>query len=103
MCGRNGEILLNRTVLFAITLVIATFPAAAQTPPPAQPQAGHADDSSSTGAAGQKIIHQLGAREFSKMEVMYDYRMSAAHPPGKLADSWPSLIQQVGQCQSITD
>ena len=103
MCGRDGEILLNRTVLFAITLVIATFPAAAQTPPPAQPQAGQADDSSSTAAAAQKIIHQLVAGEFSKIEAMYDDRMSAALPPGKLAESWPSLIQQEGQFQSITD
>jgi len=100
----HGESLLNRTVLLVLVFLFATFLASAQAPAPAgQPQADAPDDSSSTAAAAQKIIRQLVAGEFSKIEAMYDDRMSAALPPGKLAESWPNLIQQEGQFQSIID
>jgi uncharacterized protein len=96
--------LLNKTLFFALVFLVATIPSMAQTPSPAAPpQAESADDSSSTAAAAQKIIHQLVAGEFSKIEALYDDRMSAALPPGKLAESWPSLIQQEGQFESIAD
>lgn len=96
--------MLNKTLFFALVFLVATVPSMAQTPSPAAPpQAESADDSSSTAAAAQKIIHQLVAGEFSKIEALYDDRMSAALPPGKLAESWPSLIQQEGQFESIAD
>ncbi len=96
--------MLNKTLFFALVFLVATVPSMAQTPSPAAPpQAESADDSSSTAAAAQKIIHQLVAGEFSKIEARYDDRMSAALPPGKLAESWPSLIQQEGQFESIAD
>src|SRR3984957_9502092 len=100
----HGDSLLNRTVFVVLVFLFPTFSASAQTPAPAgQPQADAPDDSSSTAAAAQKIIRQLVAGEFSKIETMYDDRMSAALPPGKLAESWPNLIQQEGQFQSIID
>ena len=95
--------MLNKTVLLAFVFLFATFPARAQSPAPAAPPAEQADDSTSTAAAAQKIIHQLVAGEFSKIEATYDDHMSAALPPGKLAESWPGLIQQEGQFESIVD
>ncbi len=58
---------------------------------------------SATSAAAQKIIQQLVAAQFEKVEAQFDSRMAAALPPGKLAAGWPSLILQAGAFQSITD
>jgi dienelactone hydrolase len=94
-----------KTVLFVLVFLLAPWAAAAQSSAPAQaqPPADQPDDASSTAAAAQKIIHQLVAGEFTKVEALYDDRMSAALPKGKLAESWPSLIQQEGPFESITD
>jgi dienelactone hydrolase len=94
-----------KTIFLALIFLFAGFPARAQAPPPAQsqPPADQAGDSVPAGEAAQKIIHQLVAGEFSKVEASFDDRMAAALPPGKLAESWPSLIQQAGAFESITD
>jgi uncharacterized protein len=90
----------------AITFLIGCFPAAirGQQAPQAQPPAStdQTDDPSAASAAAQKIIRQLVAGEFSKVEAIYDERMAQALPPGKLAESWPSLIQQAGAFESVT-
>jgi hypothetical protein len=51
--------------------------------------------------AAQQVIQELAAGHFDKIEAQYDARMAAALPPGKLAATWPSLIEQVGAFQSI--
>ncbi|MGC1987523.1 MAG: alpha/beta fold hydrolase, partial [Candidatus Acidiferrales bacterium] len=53
--------------------------------------------------AAQQVIQELAAGQFDKVEAQYDARMAAALPPGKLAATWPSLIEQVGAFQSITN
>jgi uncharacterized protein len=94
-----------KTVFLAFACLFASWTAAAetQTPAQAQPSADQAADSSATAAAAQKIIQQLVSGEFTKVEALYDDRMATALPPGKLAESWPSLIQQEGPFESITD
>ena len=60
-----------------------------------------AKDSPSAIAAKQ-VIQELVAGQFEKVEALYDARMAAALPPGKLAASWPELIKQAGAFQAIT-
>ena len=89
----------------ALAFLIACFPPAIrgqQAPQPQPASTDQTDDSSATNAAAQKVIEQLVAGEFSKIEGLYDERMAQALPPGKLAESWPSLIQQAGAFESIT-
>jgi uncharacterized protein len=90
--------------LALVFLLVGPFPATtrAQQAPQAQPPADQTEDSSANTAAAQKIIQQLVAGEFSKVEMLYDERMAQALPSGKLAESWPGLIQQVGAFESIT-
>jgi uncharacterized protein len=57
---------------------------------------------SAAATAAQQIIHELVGGQFDKVEAQYDARMAAALPAGKLAASWPSLIEQEGSFQSIT-
>jgi uncharacterized protein len=94
-----------KTVFLAFACLFASWSAAAQTQAPAQsqPPADQAGDSSTTAAAAQKIIQQLVSGEFAKVEALYDDRMATALPPGKLAESWPNLIQQEGPFESISD
>ena len=91
---------------FRLTLILFTIcfsvAAQAQQSPPAQPPADRPEESSATTAAAQKVIHQLVAGEFAKVEAQYDQRMAEALPPGKLGESWPGLIQQEGAFESIT-
>ncbi|MGA7623293.1 MAG: alpha/beta fold hydrolase [Candidatus Acidiferrales bacterium] len=58
---------------------------------------------STTSAAAQKIIQQLVAGQFEKVESQFDSQMAAALPPGKLAAGWPGLILQAGTFQSVID
>jgi dienelactone hydrolase len=58
---------------------------------------------SAAAIAAQQIIHELAAGQFDKVETQYDARMASALPPGKLAASWPSLVEQEGAFQSITN
>ena len=60
-----------------------------------------AKDSPSAVAAKQ-IIQELVAGQFEKVEALYDARMAAALPPGKLADGWRDLSKQAGAFQEIT-
>jgi uncharacterized protein len=60
-----------------------------------------AKDSPSAVAAKQ-IIQELVAGQFEKVEALYDARMAAALPPGKLADGWRDLTKQAGAFQQIT-
>jgi uncharacterized protein len=93
-----------KVFLVPLGFLLASFSMAvgAQQPPSAPSPADQAEDSSATTAAAQKVIQQLVAGEFSKIEALYDQRMAEALPPGKLAESWPGLIQQEGAFESIT-
>jgi hypothetical protein len=94
--------LLIKVALPVFAVALTCFPvfaqAAAPSPAPSSPQ-----QTEDTATAAQRIIHQLAAGEFSKIEALYDERMSSALPPGKLAESWPSLIQNEGAFESIVD
>lgn len=69
-----------------------TVPAAAQEPGSGVPAAI---------TAKQVILNMVGG-QFEKVEDLYDARMAAALPPGKLAATWPGLIKQEGAFQSIS-
>ena len=58
---------------------------------------------SAAATEAQQIIHELADGHFDKVEAQYDARMATALPPGKLAATWPSLIEQEGAFQSITN
>ena len=92
-----------KAVFLPLVFLLASFSVAAQaqSTPPASPSADQTD-SSATAAAAQKVIQQLVSGEFPKVEAQYDARMAEALPPGKLAESWPSLIQQAGAFEAIT-
>jgi uncharacterized protein len=93
-----------KVFLVPLGFLLASFSMAvgAQQPPSAPSPADQAEDSSATTAAAQKVIQQLVAGEFSKIEALYNQRMAEALPPGKLAESWPGLIQQEGAFESVT-
>lgn len=98
--------MLSKTILSVLAVTLSCFPVLAQAPaasPTPAPSPATADQTEDTATAAQRIIHQLAAGEFSKIEALYDERMSSALPPGKLAESWPSLIQQQGAFESIVD
>ncbi|MFY9802699.1 MAG: alpha/beta fold hydrolase [Candidatus Acidiferrales bacterium] len=71
--------------------------AAAQAAPESNQQ------NSAAAATAQQIIQELVAGQFEKIEAQYDARMAAALPPGKLAASWPSVIEQEGAFESISN
>jgi uncharacterized protein len=58
---------------------------------------------SASSAAAQKVIQQLVAGQFEKVEAQFDSRMAAALPPGKIGAGWQSLILQAGAFQSISN
>jgi uncharacterized protein len=62
-----------------------------------------AKQNSAAVTAAQQVIQELVAGHFEKIEAQYDARMAAALPPGKLATTWPSLIEQVGAFESVTN
>lgn len=92
--------MLTKAIVSIFAALFLSFPAFAQTP--AQPQTP-AEQTEDSATAAQRIIHQLAAGEFAKVEALYDDRMASALPPGKLAESWPNLIQQEGAFESIVD
>lgn len=51
--------------------------------------------------AAKQIVDEMVAGQFGKVEALYNEKMAAALPPGKLASAWNSLIGQVGVFQSI--
>jgi uncharacterized protein len=97
--------LLIKVTLPVFAVALTCFPVFAQAAAPSQTPAPSSApaETEDTATAAQRIIHQLAAGEFAKVEALYDERMSSALPPGKLAESWPSLIQQEGAFESIVD
>jgi uncharacterized protein len=84
-----------------VTVILFTCVAAAVVAGGAT-QEGKAQDSSAVAAARQ-VIQELAAGQFDRIEAQYDARMVTALPPGKLAESWRSLNNQVGDFQSVTN
>jgi dienelactone hydrolase len=64
--------------------------------------AQEATKDSPSAIAAKQIIQELVAGQFEKVEALYDARMAAALPPGKLADGWRDLNKQAGAFQAIT-
>ena len=83
--------------LLALTLLLLTMPGAAM-----HGVAQEATKDSPPAVAAKQIIQELVAGQFEKVEALYDARMAAALPPGKLADGWRDLNKQVGAFQEIT-
>ena len=83
--------------LLALTLLLLTMPGAAM-----HGVAQEATEDSPPAVAAKQIIQELVAGQFEKVEALYDARMAAALPPGKLADGWRDLNKQVGAFQEIT-
>jgi uncharacterized protein len=78
---------------FLIAVLAACLSALAQAPSePFNPE-----------AAGRKLVEELAAGQFDKIEARYDSQMAAAMPAGKLAGAWTKLVQQVGAFQSIVE
>lgn len=86
------KILAIAIALFA-TISALSLPALAQTP--ADP---HVPE-----AAARKLVEQLAAGQFEKIESGYDSQMAAAMPPGSLSVTWSGLIRQVGAFESIME
>jgi uncharacterized protein len=83
--------------LLALILLLLTMPGAAM-----RGMAQETAKDSPSALAAKQIIAELVAGQFEKVEVLYDARMSAALPPGKLADGWRDLNKQAGAFQEIT-
>jgi len=82
-----------RTCAVALACILAALACAAQ----------ETQKASGPEIAAQKVVQELTAGQFEKIEAQYDERMAAALPPGKLGESWKGLIQQIGAFESIVD
>ena len=83
--------------LLALILFVLAMPGAA-----VHGMAQEAAQDSPSAVAAKQIIQELVAGQFEKVEALYDARMAAALPPGKLADGWRDLNKQAGAFQAIT-
>src|SRR6202453_2332635 len=83
--------------LLALVLFLLAIPGAA-----VRCMAQEATKDSPSAIAAKQIIQELVAGQFEKVEALYDARMAAALPPGKLADGWRDLNKQAGAFQAIT-
>ncbi len=83
-----------KIVFLALVIFFASFAAQAQASAPSQQQKTPAPDQAngpaSAAEAAQKIIHQLVAGEFAKVEALYDERMAAAN--SALLNTRPNMI-----------
>lgn len=52
-------------------------------------------------AIGKGLVNQLVARQFDKVESQFDDQMRAGLPVSKLAETWDSVLAQVGAFKSI--
>ncbi|HTV58499.1 MAG TPA: alpha/beta fold hydrolase [Verrucomicrobiae bacterium] len=50
----------------------------------------------------KQIVNEMVLGQFDRVEAQYDEKMAAALPPGKLATAWQSLVNEVGEFQSIS-
>ena len=48
-----------------------------------------------------RLVTQLAARQFDKVEAQFDDQMKAALPVAKLPEVWDSLLAQAGPFKSI--
>src|ERR1700733_11779563 len=83
--------------LLALVLFLLAIPGAA-----VRCMAQETTKHSPSAIAAKQIIQELVAGQFEKVEALYDARMAAALPPGKLADGWRDLKKQAGAFQAIT-
>ena len=83
--------------LLALILFVLAMPGAA-----VRGMAQEAAKDSPSAVAAKQIIQELVAGQFERVEALYDARMAAALPPGKLADGWRDLNKQAGAFQAIT-
>jgi uncharacterized protein len=83
--------------LLALILFVLAMPGAA-----VRGMEQEAAKDSPPAVAAKQIIQELVAGQFEKVEALYDARMAAALPPGKLADGWRDLNKQAGAFQAIT-
>lgn len=51
----------------------------------------------------KEAVSQLAARQFDKVEALFDSTMSSVLPPDKLAATWDSVLAQAGQFKSIAE
>jgi dienelactone hydrolase len=82
---------------FALIVLLLVVPGAAT-----HGLAQEAAKDSPSALAAKQIIQELVAGQFEKVEALYDARMAAALPPGKLADGWRDLNKQAGAFQAIS-
>jgi uncharacterized protein len=52
-------------------------------------------------AIGRGLVTQLAARQFDKVEALFDQQMKAALPSAKLPEVWDSLLAQTGAFKDI--
>jgi dienelactone hydrolase len=83
--------------LLALILFVLAMPGAA-----VRGMAQETAKDSPSAVAAKQIIQELLAGQFEKVEALYDARMAAALPLGKLADGWRDLNKQAGAFQAIT-
>src|ERR1700685_2591169 len=81
--------------LLALVLFLLAIPGAA-----VRCMAQEATKDSPSAIAAKQIIQELVAGQFEKVEALYDARMAAALPPGKLADGWRDLNKHAGALQA---
>lgn len=48
------------------------------------------------GARAQDVIALLAARDFAKVEALYNDQMKAALPPGRLESVWTAMLTAAG-------
>lgn len=51
-------------------------------------------------AKSKEVVGQLAARQFDKVEALFDSTMASALPADKLAATWDSVLAQAGKFKS---
>src|SRR5260221_3090589 len=54
-------------------------------------------------ARSKEVVSQLDARQFEKVEALFDSTMSSVLPSDKLAATWDSVLAQAGKFNSIAE
>ncbi len=84
---------MRTAILAGIGLVTGVILQAAQAPQKPAPDFG---------ALGRAVVNELAAGHFDKVEAQFDKTMSSVLPEAKLAETWKTLITQIGALKEIT-
>ena len=88
---------MNPLLALFLLVLLPELPHAGQAPQSAPQQLSPDPE-----ARAREVVRWMAAGQFEKVEAIYDSAVAGALPAGKLAESWQTLIAQVGAFRSVT-